>query len=114
MTRKLNQAKLHSLLRQSPSLFFAHLFPKIEYIEDFKCPWHLHAISHQLLAMHKGRCRRLILNAPPRSLKTSLANSYFIPWLLGKNPKTKIIVVTYGDDLSTTLARTTKKVLVSH
>ena len=88
MTRKLNQAKLHSLLRQSPSLFFAHLFPKIEYIEDFKCPWHLHAISHQLLAMHKGRCRRLILNAPPRSLKTSLANSYFIPWLLGKNPKT--------------------------
>ena len=59
MTRKLNQAKLHSLLRQSPSLFFAHLFPKIEYIEDFKCPWHLHAISHQLLAMHKGRCRRL-------------------------------------------------------
>ena len=113
MTRKLNQAKLHSLLRQSPSLFFAHLFPKIEYIEDFKCPWHLHAISHQLLAMHKGRCRRLILNAPPRSLKTSLANSYFIPWLLGKNPKTKIIVVTYGDDLSTTLARTTKKVLVS-
>ena len=33
MTRRLNQAKLHSLLRQSPSLFFAHLFPKIEYIE---------------------------------------------------------------------------------
>ena len=113
MTHKLNQAALYGLLRQSPSLFFTHLFPKIEYIEDFECPWHLHAIGHQLLAMHKGRCRRLILNAPPRSLKTSLANSYFIPWLLGKNPKTKIIVVTYGDDLSTTLARTTKKVLVS-
>ena len=113
MTHKLNQAALYGLLRQSPSLFFTYLFPKIEYIEDFECPWHLHAIGHQLLAMHKGRCRRLILNAPPRSLKTSLANSYFIPWLLGKNPKTKIIVVTYGDDLSTTLARTTKKVLVS-
>ena len=41
-----------------------------------------------------------------------MANSYFIPWLLGKNPKTKIIVVTYGDDLSTTLARATKKVFL--
>jgi len=41
-----------------------------------------------------------------------MANSYFIPWLLGKNPKTKVIVVTYGDDLSTTLARATKKVFI--
>jgi len=112
MTRKLNQAKLHSLLRQSPSLFFAQLFPKIDNTEGFKCPWHLNAISQHLLEMYNGQCRRLIINAPPRSLKTSMANSYFIPWLLGKNPKTKVIVVTYGDDLSTTLARATKKVFI--
>ena len=112
MTRKLNQAKLHSLLRQSPSLFFAQLFPKIDNIEGFECPWYLHAISQHLLEMYNGQCRRLIINAPPRSLKTSMANSYFIPWLLGKNPKTKVIVVTYGDDLSTTLARATKKVFI--
>ena len=112
MTRELNQAKLHSILRQSPSLFFAHLFPKIDNIEGFECPWYLHAISQHLLGMYNGGCRRLIINAPPRSLKTSMANSYFIPWLLGKNPKTKVIVVTYGDDLSTTLARATKKVFI--
>ena len=112
MTRKLNQAKLHSLLRQSPSLFFAQLFPKIDNTEGFECPWHLHAISQHLLEMYNGQFRRLIINAPPRSLKTSMANSYFIPWLLGKNPKTKVIVVTYGDDLSTTLARATKKVFI--
>ncbi|MDA9100036.1 phage terminase large subunit [Planktomarina sp.] len=112
MTRKVNQAELHSLLRQSPSLFFAQLFPKIDNTEGFECPWHLHAISQHLLEMYNGQCRRLIINAPPRSLKTSMANSYFIPWLLGKNPKTKIIVVTYGDDLSTTLAHATKKVFI--
>ena len=49
MTRKLNQAKLHSLLRQSPSLFFAHLFPKIEYIEDFKGPGCLALIALALI-----------------------------------------------------------------
>ena len=112
MTRKVNQAELHSLLRQSPSLFFAHLFPKIDNAEGFECPWHLHAISRHLLEMYNGGCRRLIINAPPRSLKTSMANSFFIPWLLGKNPKTKVIVVTYGDDLSTTLARATKKIFI--
>ena len=42
-----------------------------------------------------------------------MANSYFIPWLLGKNPKTKVIVVTYGDDLSTTLGARHKKSLYS-
>ena len=42
----------------------------------------------------------------------SLANTYFIPWLLGKDPSTKVMVVTYGDDLSSTLAKATKKVFL--
>jgi predicted phage terminase large subunit-like protein len=112
MTLKLDSSAIHALLRQCPSLFFAHLFPKVENIDHFDCPWHLHAINQCLLEMYHGRSKRLIINAPPRSLKTSMANSFFIPWLLGKNPKTKIIVVTYGDELSSTLARVTKKVLL--
>jgi predicted phage terminase large subunit-like protein len=62
--------------------------------------------------MYHGTCLRLIVNAPPRSLKTSLANTYFIPWLLGQDPTTKVMVVTYGDDLSSTLAKATKKVFL--
>ena len=72
MTRKLNQAKLHSRLRQSPSLFFAHLFPKIDNTEGFECPWYLHAISQHLLEMYNGQCQRLIINTAPQSLKTSM------------------------------------------
>ena len=112
MVRSIDRKTVGALLRTSPSLFFTQLFPKVENIRDFECPWHLHAISRHLLEMYDGACRRLIINAPPRSLKTSLANSYFIPWLLGKDPTLKIMVVTYGDDLSSTLAKATKRVLL--
>jgi hypothetical protein len=112
MTHSINRETLDALLRRSPSLFFTHLFPKIDTVRDFECPWYLHAISQYLLEMYNGTCPRLILNAPPRSLKTSLANTYFIPWLLGKDPSTKVMVVTYGDDLSSTLAKATKKVFL--
>ena len=112
MTHNISQRTLDALLRRSLSLFFTHLFPKIDTVRDFECPWHLHAISQQLLEMYHGTCLRLIVNAPPRSLKTSLANTYFIPWLLGQDPTTKVMVVTYGDDLSSTLAKATKKVFL--
>ena len=112
MTHNISHRDVDALLRRSPSLFFTQLFPKVENIRDFECPWHLHVISQHLLEMYSGPCRRLIINAPPRSLKTSVANSYFIPWLLGKDPALKIMVVTYGDDLSSTLAKATKKVLL--
>ena len=112
MTRSINRETLDALLRRSPSLFFTHLFPKIDTVRDFECSWHLHAISQHLLEMYHGTCLRLIVNAPPRSLKTSLANTYFIPWLLGQDPTTKVMVVTYGDDLSSTLAKATKKVFL--
>ena len=105
MTHNISQRTSEALLRRSPSLFFTHLFPKIDTVRNFECPWYLHAISKYLLEMYYGTCPRLILNAPPRSLKTSLANTYFIPWLLGKDPSTKVMVVTYGDDLSSTLAK---------
>ena len=112
MTHNISQRTSEALLRRSPSLFFTHLFPKIDTVRNFECPWYLHAISKYLLEMYYGTCPRLILNAPPRSLKTSLANTYFIPWLLGKDPSTKVMVVTYGDDLSSTLAKATKKVFL--
>jgi len=112
MTHNISQRTLDALLRRSPSLFFTHLFPKIDTVRDFECSWHLHAISQHLLEMYHGTCLRLIVNAPPRSLKTSLANTYFIPWLLGQDPTTKVMVVTYGDDLSSTLAKATKKVFL--
>lgn len=50
---------------------------------------------------------------PTSIFKNIPSKQLFYPLVAWQKSKTKIIVVTYGDDLSTTLARTTKKVLVS-
>lgn len=44
--------------------------------------------------------KRIILSVPPRHGKSQLASIYFPAWALGKRPKTKFIVSTYGAELA--------------
>ena len=63
--------------------------------------------------MREGRARRLIVNVPPRHLK-SLAASIALPaWLLGHDPTLAIVNVTYAQDLSDTFARDCRAVMAS-
>src|SRR5262249_62175366 len=39
--------------------------------------WHIDAICHRTQEMVRGRTRRLVLNAPPRSLKSSISSVAF-------------------------------------
>jgi phage terminase large subunit-like protein len=42
----------------------------------------------------------LVVNLPPRHGKTLLGVVYHVAWLLGRNPRLKIIVITYGGELA--------------
>jgi len=106
-----NRKKLDALIRSTPGFFLGHMLPIIEGKPGFRQNWHVHAMSNMLINLFNGDIRHLILNTPPRSLKSSIGAVYFIPWLLGKNPTTKIILVTYNEDYCTQLARLCKQVL---
>ena len=59
------------------------------------------------------RVPRLIVNIPPRHLK-SLAASVALPaWLLGHDPTLAIINVTYGQELSDKFARDCRAIMMS-
>ncbi len=45
----------------------------------------------------------IVINIPPRHAK-SFTGTNFVPWLLGKNPKEKIMTASYNETLSTTFA----------
>ena len=67
--------------------------------------WHLEAIAHHISEAISGREKRLLLNIPPRSLK-SMFGSVFLPaYLLGQNPAVKIICVSYAQALASKHAR---------
>src|SRR4051812_13757721 len=58
--------------------------------------WHIQALAHALEQVRLGKIKRLIINVPPRSLKSIAASVAFPAWLLGHDPTKRIITVSYG------------------
>jgi predicted phage terminase large subunit-like protein len=80
---------------------------------SFLPSWHIEVMGAKLQSVRDGRTRRLIVNIPPRHLK-SLAASIALPaWLLGHDPTSAIINVTYGQELSDKFARDCRAIMMA-
>ena len=75
--------------------------------------WHLDAIAHKLQQCAEGTIKRLIINIPPRHGKSFCASIAFPAWLLGRDPTTRVMAVSYGEDLAGSLARSCMAVMTS-
>src|ERR1700687_3186991 len=63
---------------------------------------HIDAVCYQVEQMVKGKARkRLVLNLPPRTLKSFILSVALPAWLLGRNPATGIICASYNIELAT-------------
>jgi len=62
--------------------------------------WHIQAIAYQLDRIRRGEITRLIINTPPRHLKSLTVSVAFTAFLLGHAPWRRIFAISYGDDLS--------------
>jgi predicted phage terminase large subunit-like protein len=58
-----------------------------------------------------GKLKRLIINMPPRHTKSEFASHLFPAYLLGKNPKLKIIEATHTADLAINFGRKVRDLL---
>jgi predicted phage terminase large subunit-like protein len=87
-------------LRENLSLFitrsFLHLRPGEQYLDN----WHIDCIAEYLNACHKRQIKRLIINMPPRSMKSITTSVAFPAWLMGNEPSTSIICASYAQNLS--------------
>jgi predicted phage terminase large subunit-like protein len=90
-------------------LAFAAIRPGVQ----FERNWHLNGIAQMLMEAELSREVRQIVTIPPRSLKTFLITEAFPAWLLGRNPATRIICVTYGETLSRDQATNTERIMQS-
>lgn len=68
---------------------------------QFMHNWHIDAISWQLQRVRVGEVTRLIINLPPRYLKSLTVSVIFPAFLLGHKPWLKIFGISYATDLST-------------
>jgi predicted phage terminase large subunit-like protein len=74
--------------------------------------WHIDAICFEIQQMVCGETRsRLVLNLPPRSLKSFIVSVVLPAWLLGRAPSSRIICACYSDGLSAKFSRDTRALL---
>ena len=108
-----SQAMLDAILRQSLTSFVAKSFNTVSPGADYLTSWHIRAIAWHLEEVRLGRIRRLIITMPPRSLKSIAASVAFPAWLLGHDPRSRIVCVSYSSELATEHANDFRAVLRS-
>jgi predicted phage terminase large subunit-like protein len=91
---------LRALLRTNFPAFVRKVFATLESGQAFVPNWHLEAIAYQLERVLRGEIKRLIINMPPRSLKSVTSSVAFPAFVLGHNPTRRIIYVSYSGDLA--------------
>ena len=102
---------LRAVLRTDLPSFVRKVFATVNLGDRYVHGWHVEAICHQLARLRGGTCRRLIVNLPPRSLKSLIVSVAFPAWVLGHDPSARIIVASYSDDLARRLARDFRRVV---
>ena len=96
---------LKVFLRQA----FETIYPGKAFLDN----WHIDAIVHCLERSIEGHMPRLIINLPPRQLKSFIVSVALPAFILGVDPSAKIICISYSDDLAKALARDFKRIIES-
>lgn len=81
--------------------------------ENFVMGWYLEAIAYQLSKCANGKRKRLLVNLPPRSLKSIAISVLYVAWLLGRDPSIRIMCVSHSDDLAGKHARDCRRLMQS-
>jgi predicted phage terminase large subunit-like protein len=96
----INPHEYQALCRQDFYTFMHRAFGELNPKVQFSHNWHNELIAAKLEACRLGKITRLIINVPPRSLKSHAAAVCFPAFLLGHNPSAQIICASYGQDLA--------------
>jgi predicted phage terminase large subunit-like protein len=86
------ERSLYEFIKQA----WAVVEPGTTYIDN----WHIELIAEYLQAVNDGEIRRLIINIPPRHMKSLEATVCFPVWTWIKHPEKRFIKVSYSDSLS--------------
>jgi predicted phage terminase large subunit-like protein len=102
---KLAEKKKGSQVQNDFMAFVKHVWP--EFIEGS----HHKQIAEKFNRIARGELKRVIINMPPRHTKSEFS-SYLLPaWMIGRNPKLKIIQSTHTTELAVRFGRKAKTLM---
>ena len=104
--------QLDALLRNDLVAFTQKAFAELTPGRRFEPSWHHEAMAYCLGVVASTReLNRLIINVPPRSLKSMMATVALPAFLLGRDSTLKIITVCYGQELANGFSRQTRQIM---
>jgi hypothetical protein len=95
-----HHALLLAILRSDFVTFVEKCFETLEPGATYEDNWHVHAIAHQLVRVWRGESTRLIINIPPRMMKSIMVTIAFSAWVMGHDPRKRIMAVSYAKSLA--------------
>ena len=104
---KLHQKEKESRVKDDFLEFVKYMWP--EFVEGY----HHKIIAEKFNKLATGEIKRLIVNMPPRHSKSEFASNYLPAWMIGRNPKLKIIQTTHTAELAVRFGRKAKNVIDS-
>jgi predicted phage terminase large subunit-like protein len=101
------------LLRQDFVAFMVRAFHELNPNTPLHMAPYIELMAARLEDCRQGRVKRLIINLPPRYLKSHTVSIAFVAWILGHQPSAPIICASYGQDLADSLGLNTRKLMQS-
>jgi len=91
---------------------------QVDFIDYVKNVWdgfiegeHHKLFAKKLEAVAQGKCKRLIVNMPPRHTKSEFASVFFPSWIMGLRPDMKIMQTTHTAELSARFGRKVRNLM---
>lgn len=101
------------LLRQDFSAFIAQAFHTVNPGTLYLPNWHIDLIADYLEATRRSEITRLLINMPPRSMKSLCVSVAWPAFLLGHDPSARILAASYSQYLALKHAQDTRLVVGS-
>ena len=109
----MNNEIINSLLRTDFKSFVTKVFGEVAPGSKYLNNWHIDVICDAIMDMYEGGNNRLIINMPPRYMKSLICSIALPAWILGHNPKAQILCVSYNDELADKFAISCRDVMQS-
>ncbi len=106
-----NNVVKNVIFRQSFFSYLQKVFQELNPSENFIDGWYIHVMCDRLQRMKDGEFQKLIINIPPRYLKSLMCSIALPTYLLGHYPSAKIMCISYGEELSSKLAADCKTIM---
>lgn len=102
-----------SIVKGDLGTFLRQCFATLHPTKPFVDGPHIQAIIYQLKLAIDGETRKLVINLPPRQMKSFITSVVLPAYILGHDPEAKIICISYSDELTKQLTMQFRQIVES-